>query len=236
MSKKVKAPKSKATKTKAAKPKKVKKADKDAQVLVDTAPKTVEIELKLPITDAEARKRGCLANQKRKERDVLILKKKEVSGEYQAKIKSLDAEVTTLLEEFETSREARLVKARVIRNFAKKQVEFHYKGVCELTRPMTTEDHQDELPLGDKPGVIPKVVAHADISPANTKTLQPRKLKEGEMLKEGTAPVGLSIVRHDPIADAHAADEQAKRSDVADVIREETSVRSKWSSTDGARE
>lgn len=212
MAKKVKSSKTKATKAKA------KKIEKEVRASVESV-KTVEIEAKLPITDAEARKRGNIAYDKMKERDDLILERKSVANEFKARIDALTSESTKLLMEMRESRELRKVKCREIRNFAKKQVEFHYKGDIVLTRPMIAEDHQEELPLLDNPSVS-KV-------PATTATkLRPRALKPGE------PPANLESM-HDPVAEAHTSDEKSVREDIASVIQSETSAKSKWSSVDG---
>ncbi|MGZ3687334.1 MAG: hypothetical protein ACXWPM_06780 [Bdellovibrionota bacterium] len=208
---------------KKAKSKKTKKAEpKDAK-----PGKLVEIEAKLPLTDAAARERGNIACQKLEERDKLILERKKVADEYAARISALQSEAKKLLLEFREARELRTVKAREIRNFEKGQVEYHYKGEIIHSRTMTLADRQDDLPLKEsKNAPLPKVSVLTDSA-----DLRPTELK----------PAGATVTtlkrgpKYDPVAEAHALGEATQRADVAAVIQEETSARGKWNSIDGVK-
>lgn len=212
----------------------------------------VEIDLKLPLTDSEARQRSKLAWEKSQERDKLILERKDVANRYKARIDALTAETTTLLEESSEGLEVRSVKAREIKNHDRGMMEFWYKDELRHQRPMTLQEkQQDDLPLKEsKAAPIPKASATIE---EDDEDIRPRELKQGEMLTEGETPVVLNhsaasitalakrriakaAAKLDPVAEAHAVDEQARREDVASVIKSETSARSKWSATDGVRD
>jgi hypothetical protein len=181
--------------------------------------KLVEIEAKLPLTDRAKVERGEVAAAKLQERDKLVLQRKDVANQYKAKIDALTSEATKLLLEFSEGREVRTVKAREIRNFAKNEVEYLYKGQVIYSRALTLADRQDELPIKDKTAPLPKVSA---VDPSQ---------------KESSAiPAGATVtpIKRDaaPATNKRSSDSD---NDLSSVIKEETSVRSKWSAVDGAK-
>jgi hypothetical protein len=206
----------------------------------------VEIEVKLPLTDKAKVERGQIACEKLKERDSLIIERKSVANEYKARIDALTSEATKLLLEFQEGREVRPVRAREVKNHARGMMEFYYKGEKVFERPLVlAEKQQPDLPIsGGAPpeAMIPKVPG-VDASPAlveeddeEESDVRPPELKHTIDPPRKRALKSVPAPTHDPVADAHAADAQAKREDVASVIKDETSVRNKWSSVDGARE
>ena len=223
---------------------KSKAAPSRAKAKTEASGRLVEIDLKLPLTDAEARKRSKLAWEKRQEKEKLILERKDVANRYKARIDALTAEESKLLEESSEGLETRTVKATEVKNHDSGMMQYFYKGELRLQRPMNlAEKQQDELPLKQpKTAPVPKVSAEAA---EDEEDVRPRELRKEEMLEEGELPAGSKVTRAprlhspsqpDPIAAVHEADEQAKREDVADVIQQETSARSKWSMTDGVRQ
>lgn len=112
--------------------------------------KVVDIEVQLPISAIEARKRGEMAGEKLEEADKLEIERKSVSAQFLARIKSLNAQARTLLKEARGEFETKTVKAHERRNFKTKKVEFWFKGKLVKSREMTFADHQEELPLKAK--------------------------------------------------------------------------------------
>jgi hypothetical protein len=200
----------------------------------------VEIEAKLPLTDRAKVERGEIAAKKLQERDRLVLERKSVASEYKARIDALTSEATKLLLEFTEGRELRTVKAREIRNFVRNLVEYHYKGEMIHSRPMTLADRQDELPLKEKD--LPKVSAVVPKDESQEKA--PESEKPAAVIRHedlhpavgaSVHPISQPLPKHDPVAEAHAADENARRADIAGTIQEQTNPRSAWTQTDGAR-
>lgn len=208
------------------------------KVMAAAAPvgKLVEIDVKLPLTDAEARIRSKMAWEKRQEKDKLVLERKDIANRYKARIDSLSAEESTLLEESSEGLEVRTVKAREIKNHGRQMMEYHYKGDIVFQRPMTlAEKQQDELPM-DPPASAPLPKVSAVAAKSDEVDVRPTELKHTmEAPKKKPVLRPLPTPSNDPVAAAHAVDEQAQREDVASVIRSETSARDKWSATDGIR-
>ena len=226
---------------KSKKPKKAVKSKSKAapsRAKAEASGRLVEIDLKLPLTDAEARKRSKLAWEKRQEKEKLILERKDVANRYKARIDALTAEESKLLEESSEGLETRTVKATEVKNHDSGMMQYFYKGELRLQRPMNlAEKQQDELPLKQsKTAPVPKVSA-APAESDGEEDLRPTELKHTmDAPRVRKAPDLRSLPQPDPIAAVHEADEQAKREDVADVIQQETSARSKWSMTDGVRQ
>jgi hypothetical protein len=219
--------------------KKTKKSKPSPKKKTETAAfKMVEIEAKLPLTDSEKVKRGEIACEKLQARDGLILERKTVANEYKARIDALTSEATKLLLEFREGREIRKVKAKEIRNFAKSQVEYVYKGQVIHCRSMTLADRQDDLPLKDKNAPLPQVSALAgEVAAAKAETKSAKVYRIGAKAettdgKTETSPAGAIAGKWDPVAAAHQKDEDAKSADIQSVIKDETGKKTKRSSLD----
>ena len=185
--------------------------------------KLVEIDAKLPITDAMCRERGKQAYMKLHERDNLILERKSVAADYKARIDALTSELTKLLMEFNDGIEVRTVRAREVRNFKDRTVDYIYQGKVIHSRAMTLADRQDDLPFKDKNAPIPKVDGvTSETKPAKDAHAGAKVIRIAD-----------SATKHDPVAAAHQKDADAKRADIASVIQSETSAKSKWSAVDG---
>lgn len=204
----------------------------------------VEVEAKLPLTDSDARGRSKFALQKLQERDSLILERKTVANEYKSRIDALTCEATKLLTEAGEGLEVRTVKAREMKDFEKSVIQYIYKGQVIHTRALTLVDRQAEIPVKGIAAPAPKVSAIQDTPETKAqveanlkKAVKEHKLNKASGAIDGTTgPRGPRLVKtHDPVADAHAEVDAVRRADLASVIKEETSAKTKWSQTDGAR-
>lgn len=172
----------------------------------------VEVQVHLPITQAEQLARSKRANQLLKQKDRLELERKDVAKQYRDRISSLVTEAQKLLEEAETEMELKTVKAVERRNFNTNRVEYWFKGKLVKTRDLTIADRQEEMNFQ-----------------APKKTKEQKAQENAKACAPGAARKP-SRGQRQPTVTVTA---QAKAEDIANAIREQTSRKTANSAVDG---
>lgn len=104
-------------------------------------------ELDIPLTHVELAEKMRSCGKLQVELDDAKKIKKEVVAEHSNGIKELEAQLRKHNEDANRGKETRLVDCIEILNYPQALVSYEFNGQIIEERPMTPEEHQDDLPL-----------------------------------------------------------------------------------------
>lgn len=160
-----------------------------------TNPTGTKVDRTLPfkLTDAEKARKSEIAAKIHKQLEEAQDAKRADMVKHNGKIKELSGKVSTELRMINDGIERRAVKAIMIKNFEKDQIEYYYEGELMETVTMKPSDRQEELPIKDPK---PRKGAKPDKWRSMAPNYKPKKDPEDE--------------RDEEIADVHRSETSRK--------------------------